>query len=1091
MGKRHPKSRIEKVRRTYNQLVATETLEDYALRYTPATFRHWSELLVANTAIGSISFLALEAIGASIAINYGFATAFWGILIASVIIFLSSIPIAYYAAHYNIDIDLLTRSAGYGYIGSTITSLIYASFSFIFFALEAAIMAQALFLYTGVPLVIGYALCSIIIVPLVFFGISLINRLQFWTQPIWLVLMILPFVMVLIKEPHAVKSFLSFSGTISGNSDFSFYYFGFALGISLSLIAQIGEQVDYLRFMPDRTRQNRVIWWFSVVAAGPGWIVLGFLKQIAGIFLAALVLLTGLSLLAAKEPINMYNAAYHYVFDHPDVALFMSFLFVMISQVKINVTNAYAGSLAWSNFFSRTTHSHPGRVVWLIFNISIALLLMEIGVFHVLEKVLGLYSNVAIAWIAAMVADLTINKPLGLSPPMVEFKRAHLFNINPVGVFSMLIASVASVVAFTGLLGDYLQAFSSIIALLMAFILSPVIAYLTKGRYYLARTPHEYDHDHLHHCGICEKQYVATDMAQCPIYDIDICSLCCTLDARCHDACKPANEFNLKGKMAGYLKHQLGKHISPANAFRFVSYISIAIGLVAMNGFILWLTFTVQADNVPLESVPFIKSSFMNVFYILVLISLIAAWWIVLLQESRILVETELTQQNLDMEREIGERRTAEQRAYQLANYDALTQLPNRSLLYSRIEHALAVAERQNKRVALLFLDLDHFKAINDSLGHHIGDALLQSVAKQLCQCVRESDTVARLAGDEFVILLEGIDQAKDAEVVAKKIFTGMLASHKLKDNHLNASFSIGVAIYPNDGTDMATLMKNADAAMYHAKERGRNNYQLYNKALTDKIYRRMQLDNELHRAVREKQFSLSYQPQYDTRQHKIIGVEALIRWQHPTKGLLLPKYFIAFAEQSHLILDIGKWVLETACAQGAVWCNQGFNVPVSVNISEKQFHQENFTQRLELILSDTGFPPELLELEVVERIVMQDASSAIERLHAVKQLGVNLAIDDFGTGYSSLSHLKQFPLDRIKIDKSFVKDLNNNPDGAIITDTIIDLAHNLCLDVIAEGVETEQQVKYLQEKGCYLMQGFAFYKPETAEKMGSLFNEK
>ena len=353
--------------------------------------------------MGSISFLALEAIGASIAILFGFTTAFWAILTASVIIFLTAIPISYYAARYNIDIDLITRSAGFGYVGSTITSLIYASFSFIFFALEAAILAQGLELYFALPLAWGYLLSSLIIIPLVFYGITLINKLQLWTQPVWIIMMIAPFIAVLLKEPEAVNAFLNFSGTVSENSEFSFYYFGFAVGISLSLIAQIGEQVDYLRFMPPLQKNNRIRWWSSLLLAGPGWIILGFLKQIGGIFLAAIVLLTGLSISEAKTPVQMYYIGYQYIFDNPEIALLASTLFVIVSQIKINVTNAYAGSLAWSNFFSRVTHSHPGRVVWMIFNISIALLLMEMGVFNVLEKVLGLYSNVAIAWIGAIV----------------------------------------------------------------------------------------------------------------------------------------------------------------------------------------------------------------------------------------------------------------------------------------------------------------------------------------------------------------------------------------------------------------------------------------------------------------------------------------------------------------------------------------------------------------------------------------------------------------------------------------------------------------------------------------------------------------
>jgi uncharacterized membrane protein len=274
--------KAEKARRQYNSLVATETLEDYALRYSPSSFRKWSPFLLANTAIGSISFLALEVIGAVLLINYGFTNAFWAIAFASIIIFAAGVPITYYTARYNIDIDLLTRSAGFGYVGSTVTSLIYASFCFIFFALEAAIMAQAIKLYFGLPLFLGYILCSVIIIPIVYYGITLINRLHLWTQPFWVALMLIPFYFVLTREPQALEFLTNFQGHLSGNNEFDWYYFGIAAGISFSLIGQIGEQVDYLRFMPDMHKKNRVSWWVCMLFAGPGWIILGFLKQIGG-----------------------------------------------------------------------------------------------------------------------------------------------------------------------------------------------------------------------------------------------------------------------------------------------------------------------------------------------------------------------------------------------------------------------------------------------------------------------------------------------------------------------------------------------------------------------------------------------------------------------------------------------------------------------------------------------------------------------------------------------------------------------------------------------------------------------------------------
>lgn len=377
-----PSQKIVKERRDYNTWVANETLEDYSLRYAPKSFRKWSEFLVANTAIGGISFLALEAIGGSLVINYGFANSFWAILVVGAIIFLAGLPIAYYAAKYNIDIDLLTRGAGFGYIGSTITSLIYASFTFIFFALEAAIMAQALQLYFNLPLVIGYVVCSLIILPIVFFGVTIINQLQLWTQPIWLTLMILPYVFVLYKEPNAFTNWYHFAGQSPSGAGFNPLLFGTAATVSFSLIAQLGEQVDYLRFLPTRQKGNHLQWWIAVIVAGPGWIILGVAKQLGGAFLASLAITHGAEISAAKQPIQMYMAGFADLFSNPHTVLLVATLFVIISQIKINVTNAYAGSLAWSNFFSRLTHSHPGRVVWLVFNVAIALLLMELGVFE-------------------------------------------------------------------------------------------------------------------------------------------------------------------------------------------------------------------------------------------------------------------------------------------------------------------------------------------------------------------------------------------------------------------------------------------------------------------------------------------------------------------------------------------------------------------------------------------------------------------------------------------------------------------------------------------------------------------------------------
>ncbi|MES3001804.1 MAG: hybrid sensor histidine kinase/response regulator, partial [Pseudomonadota bacterium] len=546
--------RVVKVRRDYNSWVASETMEDYALRYTPQRFRKWSTFRVANTAFGAASFLILEAVGATLLVQYGFLNAFWAILATGLIIFLTGLPISIYAARYGVDMDLLTRGAGFGYIGSTLTSLIYASFTFIFFALEAAVMAYALDLALGIPPVWGYLVCALVVIPLVTHGVSAISRLQMWTQPLWLVMLVVPFVYVLVRDPGAFAGITHYAGEKGQSAEFDMHMFGAALTVGIALITQMGEQADYLRFMPARESVSRTSWWLGVLGGGPGWVILGVLKMLGGALLAYLAITHMVPPDRAVDPNQMYLAAYEYVFPRYGWAVAATALFVVISQLKINVTNAYAGSLAWSNFFSRVTHSHPGRVVWVVFNTLIAFMLMEMNVFQALGDVLGLYSNIAIAWMMAVVADLVVNKPLGLSPPGIEFKRAYLYDINPVGVGAMALASTLSIAAHLGFFGPGPQAFSALIALGVAFVTSPLIAWATKGKYYIARdaapvipgltrdpwiAPRARNDNQVQRCVICEREYEGPDMAHCPAYQGAICSLCCTLDARCGDLCKP------------------------------------------------------------------------------------------------------------------------------------------------------------------------------------------------------------------------------------------------------------------------------------------------------------------------------------------------------------------------------------------------------------------------------------------------------------------------------------------------------------------------------------------------------------------------
>lgn len=530
--------------RSYSKWTKNDTLEDYSLRYAPRSFRKWSMYGVATAALGGIAYLADFAIGGSVAIAYGFSNALVAIIIAAVIIFATSVPIAYYSSKYKIDMDLLTRGAGFGYLGSTLTSVIYASFTFIFFSLEGSIMAQAITALIHTPLRVSYLIASLIIIPLVIFGMTLLAKLQAWTQPIWLILLFGPFIAIGITHPEAFSGFTHFGGNSPSGSSLTLVGTGAGAGVILSLIAQIGEQVDYLRFMPDKTDANKKGWWTAVLAAGPGWVILGALKQLGGAFLAYFVA-SKVGLIVADQPIAQYEGALR-TFIAP-AALGVGVFFVIMSQIKINVTNAYSGSLSWSNFFSRILHWHPGRVVWIFLNVGIALTLMEANVFSFLNNVLGFYSNVAIAWIGAVCADLVINKPLKLSPGYIEFKRAHLYNFNPVGFGSMMIASAVSIAAYFSAFGADAKAFSPLIALAVAVILSPVLAWATKGKYYIARVdelePPAVTADGLMDateldCVVCGDAFERPDMSACPHHEGAICSLCCSLDKSCHDSCK-------------------------------------------------------------------------------------------------------------------------------------------------------------------------------------------------------------------------------------------------------------------------------------------------------------------------------------------------------------------------------------------------------------------------------------------------------------------------------------------------------------------------------------------------------------------------
>jgi diguanylate cyclase (GGDEF)-like protein len=426
-----------------------------------------------------------------------------------------------------------------------------------------------------------------------------------------------------------------------------------------------------------------------------------------------------------------------------------------------------------------------------------------------------------------------------------------------------------------------------------------------------------------------------------------------------------------------------------------------------------------------------------------------------------------------------------------LAQHDALTGLPNRILLNDRLAQAIALAHRQGKQFAVLFLDLDRFKHINDSLGHTVGDQLLQSVAKCLTASVRNSDTVCRQGGDEFVILLTHIEHAKDAALSAQKILVALAIPHRIGELELHVSVSIGISIYPDDGRDEDTLIKNADTAMYHAKEDGRNNYQFFEQDMNAQAVERHFIEEGLRCALERQEFMLLYQPKINLETGTISGVEALVRWQHPVRGLVLPEQFIWIAEDCGLIVHLGAWVLHEACQQAQHWQDEGFPpVPVSVNISSVQLKHKDFLQTLAGILKDTRLAPCHLELELTESVLMQDTAATAAILKALKTLGVLLAVDDFGIGYSSLSYLKRFPIDTLKIDKSFLCDITDATaasDNPSIVAAVIGIGKSLNRRVIAEGVETREQLAFLQARGCGIGQGFYFSRPVTTEALVKL----
>jgi len=755
-----PTQSIFRVRRDYNQWVGNQTLEDYALRFTAKKARRLTIDRVGMTALGATAFLALEVLSATATLQYGFINAFYAMLAVAAVIVLTGLPISYHAAKNGLDIDLLTRGAGFGYLGSTITSLVYASFTFIFFAIEAAILASALKALFHIPLAFGYVICVLVVVPIVTHGITAISRFQIGTQPLWLLLQCCALLVVGYFEYDKVAAWTAYSpSAVAGGTGFNLALFGACSSIFFALVAQIGEQVDYLRFLPAKTEANRRQWWFWLLFSGPGWISVGLIKMLLGSFLAYVAIRQLIPYEQAIDPVYMYQMAFNYLTHSPATALMLAGVMVILSQMKINVTNAYAGSIAWSNFFSRLTHSHPGRVVWLVFNVAIALVLMELGIYRVLEAILGVFALVAIGWLGCLSADLLINKPLKLSPARIEFKRSHLYDINPVGFGGMFIATALGMVAYFGYLGETAKHLAHYLTLASCYLLVPCLAIITRGRYYLAREdnspalidaaqvedskPHETTKAQQHACCICENEFETEDISHCPAYAGPICSLCCSLDARCMDMCK--NQVRLTDRLAAFINRFTPRQSTLVNA-RVIRFFGLFAGISLVNATFLGLIYLHSAPD-SVAGRELLSSTMWTLFYALSIISGVLAWLFLLAHESRKVAQQESNRQTQLLIEEIEAHKETD-----LA-----------------LQAAKEEAERANDAKSRYLSGISH--ELRTPLQSVLGYAQLLQQKSDIPTQHQRALTVIRNSGEHLANLIEGLLEISKIEAGRLEIF--------------------------------------------------------------------------------------------------------------------------------------------------------------------------------------------------------------------------------------------------------------------------------------------------------------------------------